>query len=42
MAMPKAKANYFPLNQNDTILAWAVIKLSLANPNSILPTKMVG
>lgn len=41
MAMPSAKASSFPLNQNDTILACAVIKLSLANPNNILPISMV-
>jgi hypothetical protein len=41
IAIPNAKASYFPLNQNDTILACAVTKLSLAIPNNILPINIV-
>jgi hypothetical protein len=41
IAIPKANASYLPLNQNDTMLACAVTKLSLAIPNNILPISIV-
>ena len=40
-AMPRAKASYLPLNQKETILAWAVIRDSLANPNKMRPMRIV-
>lgn len=40
-ANPMAKASYLPLNQNEIIQATAVIKLSLASPNSIRPMRIV-
>lgn len=39
--IPKAVASYFPLNQNETILACAVIKDSDAIPNNILPMRSI-
>ncbi len=40
-ARPMAKASYLPLNQKEIMQATAVIKLSLANPNSIRPIRIV-